>query len=196
MSILTDIEIDSLCRGDKPMISPYINEPIRHVDGRKVLSYGLSSMGYDVRLDTNFKLFTNINSVLIDPKDLNPRTLVDIEATIDGGDTYIIIPPHGYVLGNTIESFDIPDDVMTVAVGKSSYARSSILINVTPIEPGFQGHVVIEISNGTSLPVKVYANEGISQFLFFRGNMKCARSYRDKLGKYQGQTRGITLPKV
>lgn len=196
MSILSDIEIDALCTTDTPMISPYVSEPVREVDGRKVLSYGLSSFGYDVRLDTNFKLFTNVNSVLIDPKDLNPRTLVDMEAIRAGDDTYIIVPPHGYVLGNTIETFDIPDDIMVVALGKSTYARSSILINVTPIEAGFQGHVVIEISNGTSLPVKVYANEGISQFLFFKGNMACRRSYKDKLGKYQGQARGITLPKV
>lgn len=196
MTILSDIEIDKLCTTDTPMISPYISEPVREIDGRKVLSYGLSSFGYDVRLDTNFKLFTNVNSVLIDPKDLNPRTLVDMEAIRAGRDTYIIVPPHSYVLGNTIETFDIPDDIMILCVGKSTLARCCVLINVTPVEPGFKGHVVIEISNNSSLPVKVYANEGIGQFLFFKGNMACRRSYNDKLGKYQNQARGITLPKV
>lgn len=196
MTILTDIEIDALCTTDTPMISPYVSEPVREVDGRKVLSYGLSSMGYDVRLDTNFKVFTNINSVLVDPKDLDHRTLVDIEPIVSGNDTYVIIPPNSYLLGNTIETFDIPDDILIICTGKSTLARVGCAITCTPVEPGFKGHVVIEIANSTSLPVKVYANEGISQFLFFKGNMACRRSYKDKLGKYQNQARGITLPKV
>ena len=196
MTILSDIEIDALCTTDTPMISPYVSEPIRHVDGKKVISYGLSSFGYDVRLDTNFKLFTNINSVLIDPKNLNSKTLVDVEATNDKDDVYIIIPPNSYLLGNTIEYFDIPNDILVICINKSTYSRSGAILNLSPIEPGFKGHVVIEISNSTSLPLKVYANEGISQFLFFKGNMACRRSYKDKLGKYQNQARGITLPKV
>lgn len=197
MTILSDIEIDALCTTDTPMITPYIGEPIRYDNGRKVISYGLSSFGYDVRLDTNFKIFTNINSVMVDPKDLDHRTLVDVKATAnDNGDQYVILPPNSYLLGNTIECFDIPKDVLVVCLGKSTLARVGCGINITPIEPGFRGHVVIEVSNSTNLPVKIYANEGISQFLFFRGNMPCRVSYADKLGKYQDQPREIVLPKV
>lgn len=172
-----------------PMISSAVDSSIREVDGVKIFSYGLSSYGYDVRLAEDFKIFTNINSAIIDPKALSAQTYVDHTGP------YCIIPPNSYILGHTVESFNIPDDIMAICLGKSSYARAGVLINTTPIEAGFVGQVVIEIANVTNLPIKVYANEGIAQFLFLRGNERCDVSYGDRAGKYQNQ-QGITLPKV
>ena len=174
----------------KPMIYPFSNQANRvDENDEKIISWGLSGYGYDVRLAPSFKIFTNINSSIIDPKDLDRRCFVDFEGDV------CIIPPNSYVLGHTIEYFSIPKDILTIVVGKSTYARSGIIVNVTPIEPGFEGEVVVELSNSTSLPVKVYANEGVAQFLFLKGDQPCRVSYADKQGKYQHQ-RGITLPRV
>ena len=207
MSILEDNAIDILCQGDRPMIHPYLHSSVKEVTElkphesledivrRKVLSFGSSSYGYDVRLGREFKIFTNANSVLIDPKRFDARALVDAEIHLDvDGAEYVILPPNSYGLSVTHEYFRMPSDVMCVALGKSTYARASIGINVTPVEPGFEGNVVIEIANHCSLPVKVYLMEGIAQFLFFRGK-PCRTSYADRDGKYQGQT-GITLSRV
>lgn len=194
----------------RPMITPYVDESVRSVDlgtkvvesfvvpipPRKVLSFGTSSFGYDVRLAEAFKIFSNINAGVIDPKKLDELCLMDaaIKEDLDGS-KYVLLPPNSYLLGHTVETFDIPRDVMVVCVGKSTYARAGAIVNVTPIEPGFQGTVVIEISNSTNLPLKIYANEGIAQFLFFQGSEACQVSYADRDGKYQGQL-GVTLPKV
>lgn len=173
----------------KPMISPFVGECVRHDGDRKIVSYGLSSFGYDVRLANKFKVFTNINNGVIDPMDMGDLSYVDHE-----GD-YVIIPPNSYVLGHTVETFCIPEDVMVICVGKSTYARAGALVNVTPIEPGFEGQVVIEISNATPLPLKVHANMGIAQFIFHMGDRPCNVSYRDRGGKYQGQS-GVTLARL
>lgn len=163
------------------MIAPFVPHQVRYEGERKVISYGTSSMGYDVRLGSKFKIFTNINSVIIDPLDVSDDIYVDHE-----GD-YVIIPPNSYVLGHTVEYFNMPMDVMGVCFGKSTYARLGCAINVTPIEPGFRGQVVIEIANQTPLPMKVYAGMGIAQFIFLKGN-PCELSYAMREGKYQGQT--------
>lgn len=172
-----------------PMIDPFIPHLVRENEQGKVISYGLTSYGYDVRLARDFKIFTNVNSAVVDPKALDPRAYVDFVGDV------CIIPPNSYVLGHTVETFNIPGDVTSVCVGKSTYARAGVAVNVTPIEAGFRGQVVIEIANLTNIPVKVYAGEGIAQFLFLRGNERCMTSYGDRNGKYQDQ-RGITLPKV
>jgi len=179
------------------MIYPFCPESVKiNEQGNKALSFGLSSYGYDVRLDENFKIFTNLYGGVIDPKRLNPDTMIDVKAKPDEyGDMYVILPPHSYLLGSTIETFNIPKNVMVIAVGKSTYARTACHINVTPIEAGFRGKVVIEASNASSLPVKIYANEGIAQFLFFQGTEACQVSYADRNGKYQDQS-GLTMAKV
>lgn len=171
------------------MITPFVPHQVREVDGQKVVSYGLASYGYDVRLANEFKIFTNVRNAVIDPLNPDPDCFVE-----HFGDT-CIIPPNSYVLGYTIESFKIPRDVMCVAVGKSSYARLAAIVNVTPIEPEFEGAVVIEIANCSPLPLKIYAGHGIAQFLFFKGDRPCEVSYADKGGKYQGQT-GLTLARL
>lgn len=201
--LTTDAEIAAF----RPMITPFNGELVRTVHGpagfeldqrlsvRKIISKGLTSYGYDVTLADEFKLFTNINSTIVDPKRLDEKCLVDAKVQTDEeGARYVILPPNSYLLGRTVEYFRMPRDVLAVCLGKSTYARAGAIVNVTPIEPGFKGHVVIEISNSTNLPMKIYADEGISQFLFLRGN-PCLVSYADRGGKYQGQT-GITLPKV
>jgi len=186
----------------KPMISPYLPFLVRERTGgegspeTKAISYGVSSYGYDVRLAEEFKIFTNINSAVIDPKRFNDKCLIDGEVHSDEyGDKYVILPPNSYLLGRTIEYFNIPRDVMVVCLGKSTYARAGAIVNVTPIEAGFEGHVVIEVSNSTNLPLKIYANEGIAQFLFFQSDEPCVTSYADRGGKYQGQT-GIVVPRI
>lgn len=195
MSILNDMQVRQLCE-ESGMIEPFHPMSIRTVAlSRKVFSYGVSSYGYDVTLDRQVKIFTNQNGVIVDPKRLDEASLADARILVDeDGALYSIIPPNSYMLSVTREYFRMPRDVVAIAVGKSSYARAGLIINVTPIEPGFEGNVVIEIANSTSLPVKVYLEEGIAQFLFFRGEA-CEVSYADRAGKYQGQT-GITLPKV
>ena len=167
------------------MIDPFEDRQVRS----GVISYGLSSYGYDIRVADEFKVFTNVNNALIDPKDFDPRSFVDIKA-----DT-IIVPPNSFALARTVEYFRIPRDVLTVCLGKSTYARCGIIVNVTPFEPEWEGTATLEISNTTPLPARIYANEGIAQLVFLRGERVCERSYADKAGKYQDQ-RGLTLPKV
>lgn len=172
-------------------LEAYKNEPIM----KKIISYGTSSMGYDVRLAEDFRIFSNVNSSTSDPKKLDERCLVPgVVRTDEDGSKYVLLPPNSYLLGHTIEYFRIPRDIMVIALGKSTYARAGAIINVTPIEPGFEGTVVIEVSNSTTVPLKIYANEGISQFVFFRGDA-CEVSYADRSGKYQKQ-QGIVLPRT
>ena len=167
------------------MIEPFEDRQVR--DG--VVSYGLSSYGYDIRVADEFKVFTNINSTVVDPKNFDARSFVDVKSDI------CIIPPNSFALSKTVEYFRIPRDVLTVCVGKSTYARCGLIVNVTPFEPEWEGFVTLEISNTTPLPAKVYANEGIAQVLFFQSDETCEVSYADKKGKYQRQ-QGLTLPKL
>ncbi len=186
------VELDDDCpevKEFKPMIAPFSPEQVREVDGERIVSYGLSSYGYDVRLGREFKIFTNARNAMIDP--LNP----DPDCFIEHVGDYCIIPPNSYILGTTMEWFDIPRDVMVVCVGKSTYARLASIVNVTPIEPEFKGNVVIEIANCSPLPMKVYAGMGIAQFMFFEGDRPCDVSYADKGGKYQNQ-KGLTLARL
>ena len=167
------------------MIEPFVDSQTR----AGVVSYGLSSYGYDIRVADEFKVFTNLYSTVVDPKNFDPKSFVDIKAEV------CIIPPNSFALARTIEYFRIPRDILTVCLGKSTYARCGIIVNVTPFEPEWEGNVTIEISNTTPLPAKIYSNEGIAQVLFFQGDEPCAVSYKDKKGKYQSQ-RGVTLPKI
>jgi dCTP deaminase len=167
------------------MIQPFSEKQVR--DG--VISYGLSSYGYDLRVSDEFKIFTNVNSAIIDPKNFDERSFVTVQADS------VIVPPNSFALARSIEYFKIPRDVLTICVGKSTYARCGIIVNVTPLEPEWEGHVTIEISNTTPLPARIYAGEGICQFLFFKSDQVCEVSYADRGGKYQKQ-RGVTLPKL
>jgi dCTP deaminase len=167
------------------MIEPFEDRQVR----QGVVSYGLSSYGYDIRVADEFKIFTNINNTVIDPKNFDPRSFVDVKADI------CIVPPNSFALARTVEYFRIPRDVLTITVGKSTYARCGIITNVTPFEPEWEGHVTLEISNTTPLPAKIYANEGIAQVVFFQADDVCEVSYKDRGGKYQAQ-RGITLPRL
>lgn len=183
---------------NKGMISPFIPEQVKTLSsGARALSFGTSSYGYDVTLAEEFKMFTNYHGEVIDPKKPSDRNFVDMQLyTIEKtGEKFIIMPPHSYVLGHTVEHFIMPRNVTAISLAKSTYARAAIGINVTPIEAGWEGQVVIEISNMTNSHVKVYANEGIAQFLFFESEEPCSVSYADRAGKYQGQT-GLTLGKV
>ena len=170
---------------EKGMIEPFVDAQKRH----GTISYGLSSYGYDARVGTEFKIFTNVDSAVVDPKNFAANSFVDRTADV------CIIPPNSFALARTVEYFRIPRDVLVICVGKSTYARCGIIVNVTPLEPEWEGHVTLEFSNTTPLPAKIYANEGAAQFLFLQGNEPCETSYRDKAGKYQGQ-RGVTLPKI
>ncbi|HET7088606.1 MAG TPA: dCTP deaminase, partial [Anaerolineae bacterium] len=154
-----------------------------------VISYGVSSYGYDIRVADEFKIFTNVHSAIVDPKHFDPKSMVDFKGDV------CIIPPNSFVLGRTIEYFRIPRDVLVVCLGKSTYARCGLIVNVTPLEPEWEGHVTLEISNTTPLPAKVYANEGIAPVLFFVADSECEVSYKDKKGKYDKQT-GIVLPRI
>lgn len=188
--ILSDKQILQRCMDvPNPMIEPFIGGMVRSNGSSKVISYGLSSYGYDVRLANKFKIFTNIKNALIDPLEMSDDCYIDHE-----GD-HCIIPPNSYILGHTVETFDIPRDVMVICVGKSTYARCAAIVNVTPIEPGFKGQVVIEISNASPLPLKVYAGQGIAQFMFLQGSEPCQVSYADRCGKYQGQS-GVTTARL
>jgi dCTP deaminase len=169
----------------KGMIQPFEAMQVR----KGVISYGLSSYGYDIRVADEFKVFTNINTTVIDPKNFDPNSFVTIK-----GDS-CIIPPNSFALARTVEYFRIPQNVITICLGKSTYARCGIIINVTPFEPGWEGNVTLEISNTTPLPAKIYANEGIAQVLFFEGDEPCEVSYSAKAGKYMSQT-GVTLPRL
>src|SRR4026209_1083210 len=167
------------------MIEPFVESQAR----TGVVSYGLSSYGYAPRVADEFKVFTNVYNTVVDPKNFDPKSFVHIRADV------CIIPPNSFALASTIEYFRIPRDILTICLGKSTYARCGIIVNVTPFEPEWEGHVTIEISNTTPLPAKIYANEGIAQVLFFPGADPPITSYRDKKGKYQGQT-GVTLPRL
>ncbi len=169
----------------KGMIEPFNDKQVR----QGVISYGVSSYGYDMRISDEFKIFTNINNTIVDPKGFDPKSFVDFKGDV------CIIPPNSFVLGRSIEYFRIPREVIVICLGKSTYARCGLVVNVTPLEPEWEGHVTIEISNTTPLPAKIYANEGIAQILFLGAEEVCETSYRDKTGKYQAQ-KGITLPKI
>ena len=188
MSILSDSEIIKRCK-ESEMIFPFCEGQVREVNGNKIISYGTSSYGYDARVANEFKIFTNINSSIIDPKNFVSKSFVDITTDV------CIIPPNSFALARTVEYFKIPRDTLVVCVGKSTYARCGIIVNVTPLEPEWEGHVTLEFSNTTPLPAKIYANEGACQFLFLKANEICKTSYKDRNGKYQNQT-GVTIPKV
>ena len=171
------------------MIEPFEPGQVRTANGHRIISYGTSSYGYDVRCSREFKVFTNIHSATVDPKEFSDKSFVDIESDV------CIIPPNSFALARTVEYFRIPRDVLTICLGKSTYARCGIIVNVTPLEPEWEGHVTLEFSNTTTLPAKIYANEGVAQMLFLQSDEECETSYRDRGGKYQGQT-GVTLPKT
>ncbi len=171
------------------MIEPFEPGQVKVRDGQKLVSYGTSSYGYDVRCAREFKIFTNINSTIVDPKAFDPSSFVDVEADV------CIIPPNSFALARTVELFRIPRQVLTICLGKSTYARCGIIVNVTPLEPEWEGHVTLEFSNTTPLPAKIYANEGVAQMLFLESDEECETSYKDRGGKYQGQ-QGVTLPRT
>ena len=171
------------------MIEPFEAGQVREANGGKIVSYGTSSYGYDVRCAGQFKVFTNIHSATVDPKAFDEQSFVDVEGDV------CIIPPNSFALASTVEYFRIPEDVLTICLGKSTYARCGIIVNVTPLEPEWEGHVTLEISNTTTLPAKIYANDGVAQMLFFESDEVCETSYKDRGGKYQGQ-RGVTLPRT
>ena len=172
------------------MIEPFEAGQVRSTaEGERLISYGTSSYGYDVRCARQFKVFTNINSATVDPKGFDEGSFVDVE------DDVCVIPPNSFALASTVECFRIPRNVLTICLGKSTYARCGIIVNVTPLEPEWEGHVTLEFSNTTTLPAKIYANEGVAQMLFFESDEVCETSYADRGGKYQGQT-GVTLPKA
>ena len=170
------------------MIEPFESGQVRETSAGRVISYGTSSYGYDVRCSDEFKVFTNIYSATVDPKSFDEKSFVDLQNEV------CIIPPNSFALARTVEYLRIPRSVLTICLGKSTYARCGIIVNVTPLEPEWEGHVTLEFSNTTNLPAKIYANEGVAQMLFFESDEICETSYADRGGKYQGQT-GVTLPK-
>ena len=184
MSVKSDKWIRRMALEHK-MIDPFSEKQV----AEGLISYGLSSYGYDIRIADEFKIFTNIHSAIVDPKNFDPRSFMDVKADV------CIIPPNSFALARTIEYFKIPRDVITVCVGKSTYARCGIIVNVTPFEPEWEGIVTLEVSNTTPLPAKIYAGEGIAQVLFFEGDEMCETSYADRKGKYQSQ-KGLTLPRM
>ncbi len=171
------------------MIEPFEPGQVRTANNGKIISYGTSSYGYDVRCANEFKIFTNINSTIVDPKDFDSKSFVDVTSDV------CIIPPNSFALARTVEYFRIPRNVLTICLGKSTYARCGIIVNVTPLEPEWEGHVTLEFSNTTTLPAKIYANEGVAQMLFLESDEVCETSYKDRGGKYQGQ-KGVTLPRA
>jgi dCTP deaminase len=188
MSIRPDTWITKMAR-EHGMIEPFVGDQVRSVDGRSVVSFGISSFGYDIRVSNKFRIFTNVYGTVIDPKNFDPKGLVKVNS-----DT-CLIPPNSFALALSVEWFRIPNNIMTICVGKSTYARCGIIVNVTPFEPGWEGKAVLEISNTTPLPAKVYAGEGMAQVLFFESDTPCKVSYADRKGKYQNQN-DITLPKT
>jgi dCTP deaminase len=186
------IKSDSWIRrmaAEKNMIEPFESGQVRNAEHGRVISYGTSSYGYDIRCSDEFKIFTNINSAVVDPKNFDENSFVDVKSDV------CIIPPNSFALARTVEYLKIPRDVLTICLGKSTYARCGIIVNVTPLEPEWEGHVTLEFSNTTPLPAKIYANEGVAQILFLGADEICETSYGDRGGKYQGQT-GVTLPKT
>ena len=189
MSIKSDKWIKEMSTSNG-MIEPFSENQVRlDSSGNKLISYGVSSFGYDVRCSNEFKVFTNINSAVVDPKNFDANSFVDIKSDV------CVIPPNSFALARTIEYFKIPRKVLTICLGKSTYARCGIIVNVTPLEPEWEGHVTLEFSNTTNLPAKIYAGEGVAQMIFLESDEDCEVSYRDRGGKYQGQT-GVTLPKT
>ncbi len=188
MSIKSDKWLRRMAKSHN-IIEPFEPEQVKENATGRVISYGTSSYGYDVRVANEFKLFTNINATIVDPKNFDPKSFVDIESD------ECIIPPNSFALARTIEYFRIPREILAIVSGKSTYARMGIVVSNTVIEPEWEGHITLEFSNTTPLPAKIYANEGVAQVLFFEANEICETSYRDRNGKYQGQT-GVTLPKA
>lgn len=188
MPVKADTWIKRMAR-DARMIEPFEPNQVRAIDGRRVISYGTSSYGYDIRCASEFKVFTNIHSAIVDPKNFDPASFVDIDADV------CVIPPNSFALARTVEYFRIPRNVLTICLGKSTYARCGIIVNVTPLEPEWEGHVTLEFSNTTTLPAKIYANEGVAQVIFLESDQACEVSYRERGGKYQAQT-GVTLPRT
>ena len=188
MSIKSDKWIRRMAR-EHGMIEPCEPGQVKRNEKGPIASYGTSSYGYDIRCSDEFKLFTNINSTIVDPKNFDPNSFVNVEAD------YCVIPPNSFALARTVEYFRIPRNVLTICLGKSTYARCGIIVNVTPFEPEWEGYVTLEFSNTTPLPAKIYANEGVAQVLFFESDEVCETSYKDRGGKYQGQV-GVTLPKT
>lgn len=184
MSVKNDRWIKRMAR-EHDMINPFAESQVR----QGVISYGLSSYGYDLRVADEFKIFTNVNTTIVDPKAFDPRSLVEFKGPV------CIVPPNSFALARSVEYFKIPRSVLTVCVGKSTYARCGIIVNVTPLEPEWEGYVTLEISNTTPLPARVYSNEGLCQIVFFESDEVCETSYKDKKGKYQSQ-QGIVLPKI
>lgn len=172
------------------MIDPFVDGQVRsNENGGRLISYGLSSYGYDLRVADEFKVFTNVFNTMVDPKLFDEKSFVNLQTDI------CIVPPNSFALARSVEYFRIPRDVLTICVGKSTYARCGIIVNVTPFEPEWEGHVTLEISNTTPLPARIYANEGLAQVVFFKADEPCETSYRDRGGKYMGQT-GITVPRM
>ena len=190
MSVKSDKWIRKMA-DEKQMIEPFEREQIKSIEGERVVSFGTSSYGYDIRCSDEFKIFTNINSTIVDPKNFDPDSFVDFKGKV------CIIPPNSFALARTVEYFRIPRDVLTICLGKSTYARCGIIVNVSPFEPEWEGYVTLEFSNTTPLPAKIYANEGVAQVIFFQANPDdiCETSYGDRGGKYQGQS-GVTLPRM
>ena len=190
MSIKSDKWIRRMAR-EHSMIEPFEPGQVREVNGKRIVSYGTSSYGYDIRCSKDFKIFTNINSTMVDPKNFDEKSFVEVSGDV------CIIPPNSFALARTVEYFRIPRNVLTICLGKSTYARCGIIVNVTPFEPEWEGYVTLEFSNTTPLPAKIYANEGVAQVVFFESDPDdvCETSYRDRGGKYQGQ-QGVTLPKI
>jgi dCTP deaminase len=190
MSIKCDRWIKEMCQ-KQGMIEPFVENQVRKLDmyGKKVISYGLSSYGYDLRVSDEFKIFTNVYNSIIDPKNFNENSFVEMKSDV------CVVPPNSFALARSVEYFRIPRNVLTICVGKSTYARCGIIVNVTPFEPEWEGHVTLEISNTTPLPAMIYAHEGLAQVLFFESDETCLTSYADRNGKYMKQ-RGITLPCV
>ncbi len=184
MGLIADHQIRRLAQ-EQGMIEPFVEKQTRE----GVISYGLSSYGYDMRVADEFKIFTNVYSTVVDPKNFSPQSMVDFHGDV------CIVPPNSFALARSVEYFRIPRDILTLCVGKSTYARCGVITNVTPFEPGWEGYVTLEISNTTPLPAKIYANEGIAQVVFFRADEECEVSYADRKGKYQGQV-GVTPPRL
>jgi dCTP deaminase len=186
MSIKSDKWIRKMA-AEHDMISPFEPGQVREGSGGRIISYGTSSYGYDIRCSSEFKIFTNINSAIVDPKQFTPESFVDVHSDV------CIIPPNSFVLARSVEYLKIPRSVLVVCLGKSTYARCGIIVNVTPLEPEWEGHITLEFSNTTPLPARIYANEGVAQLLFLESDEVCETSYKDRGGKYQGQ-KGVTLP--
>ena len=188
MALLSDEDIREMVK-KHGMIEPYEDDLVKEIDDKKLVSYGLSSYGYDIRISNEFKVFTNVYNSIIDPKNFSEDSFVDIKGP------YCIVPPNSFALARSVEYFKIPRNILTMCIGKSTYARCGIIVNVTPFEPEWEGHVTLEISNTTPLPAKVYSNEGIAQVIFLEGKNVCKTSYADRKGKYMRQ-QGIVVPRM